>query len=364
MFSNKIEVCNKPKTGKRAYWITEDGEHLTVAKLDEMLDSGKAIIVPEFTRDFIARAKQDPRFETAKSLISPLVERRRAAMAKISDIRAKYKEISWDLTGREYGYSPSTRWQDALSYIDPNGILGDDLRIAQDLLERNLSIGEIKDECKRIMQQVERFESVTDAQFNEIRNAIDNLVASYLASSEAIDAFVETTEASIQAMMNETETEENEMTTQKNNTTLDNYPSIKKEFDDLEQTVTTKAIEVISIKHPSRKLTENELKREIGRIFPRTLAWIDLARREMIDLQYYQDGDVYWKEAEYDDYDRLVEDGDYWTGVEREMIGEARPEWELFKFFEDQWQWKIDDAFEVESEAYLKYADPQRKRAI
>ena len=166
MFYNKIEVCNKPKTGKRAYWITEDGEHLTLAKLDEMLDSGKAIIVPEFTRDFIARAKQDPRFETAKSLISPLVERRRAAMAKISDIRAKYKEISWDLTGREYGYSPSTRWQDALSYIDPNGILGDDLRIAQDLLERNLSIGEIKDECKRIMQQVERFETVTDAQCN------------------------------------------------------------------------------------------------------------------------------------------------------------------------------------------------------
>ena len=149
------------------------------------------------------------------------------------------------------------------------------------------------------------------------------------------------------------ETEENEMTNQKNNDTLDNYPSIKKEFDDLEQAVTTKAIEVISIKHPSRKLTENDLKREINRIFPRTLECIDIARRRMIDAQYYEDGDVYWKEAEYDDYDRLIEDGDYWTRIEREMIGEARPEFEMTMIFDEHYRWMLNDLIVDESEEYL-----------
>ena len=221
-------------------------------------------------------------------------------------------ESAWDIMDVNFSHAPTS------------------VREYFERLKACASVGDLKN------AQMEAHENIFYASFDEYAEDKRDVQLDIIHRIQKIESL---------ATENETETEENEMTM--------NQAELPESIKNLEQTYRGEAFDVIFTKHPNIKLTENELKREIDRIFPRTLALIDQACRDMRESLYYQDGDVYWKEAEYDDYDRCIEDGDYWTRIEREWIGEARPAYEVMMLFKDRWQWEIDNAFEAESEEYL-----------
>lgn len=113
-----------------------------------------------------------------------------------------------------------------------------------------------------------------------------------------------------------------------------------------------KARLIIARKTLNFKMSKSEIRREIERIFPRTWEEFDKLRQIILDARFYQDGDEYYKESEYDDYDRLVEEGDYWTRIPDEWIGTERDAMELDMIFQDS-TWSTNQEFASETEEYL-----------